>query len=221
MSKKSVAAAFSLVLGTLLGLLVTASAAAGVDVQVRGLFNNRALLEINGENRLLRAGEQSPEGVTLVSSNSREAVVRVNGVAQTLSLSRQIASAFTEARETEVRIPRDSDSHYRLIGAINGVTVKMMVDTGATAVAMNARHAERLGIDYKRGQVGQASTAGGMVESYLVDINRITVGDINVHNVKGVVIPGDHPAQILLGNTFLNHVTMEQDADTLILKSKY
>jgi len=211
--------------GALLAGLVAALAAFGVnaDTQViaRGLFPNRAILEIDGAERLIKVGEPTPEGVLLVSSNSREAVVEVGGVQQTLTLTGQISSTFVESKPTTVTIPRSDDSHYRINGSINGYPVDMMVDTGATAVVMNSLEAERMGIDFKAGKPMQSSTAAGIVDSFLVDLRQVKVGSIEVHNIKGVVVEGSYPAFILLGNTYLSHVVMEQQAGALVLKRKY
>ena len=200
---------------------LTGICVASPEVVVKGLFSNAAFLQINGQDQMVRAGETTADGVTLVSSNSREAVVRMDGVNTTLTLSGQIASGFTETEVKEVRITKSADSHFRVSGEINGFPVEMLVDTGATAVAMNARDAKLFGIDYLKGDSGHATTAAGPVPSYMVDLANVSVGNIIVHNIKGVVIEGDFPNQVLLGNTFLKHVSMEQDADLLILKSKF
>lgn len=191
------------------------------EISVQGLFANRAILVINGENRLLKAGQRSPEGVLLVSASSREAVIEVNGRRQTMAISQQIAGSFSAAQTSEVRIPRDEDSHYRVGGTINGHPVTMMVDTGATLVVMNINDAKRLGVNYRNGQASKASTAGGIVDSYNLNFERVAVGNIVVHNVPGAVVMGNFPAQILLGNSFLSRVSMEDQGGVLVLTSKY
>ncbi len=207
---------------SLMYLAILASpATAAPQIVAKGLFAGRALLEINGEDRLIRVGEPTAEGILLVSSTSKEAVVEVAGVRQTLILNSQISAQFTDAPTSAVTIPRGDDSHYRITGAIDGHAVEMLVDTGATAVVMNANEAKRLGIDYQKGQQLQSTTASGRVDSYLVDLRHVMVGNIEVRNIKGVVLTGDFPSQTLLGNTFLNHVVMEQQADVLVLKRKY
>ncbi|MGD9660302.1 MAG: TIGR02281 family clan AA aspartic protease [Porticoccaceae bacterium] len=203
----------------LLALLPVAQASPEVSVQ--GLFANRAVLVINGEIRLLKAGERSPEGVLLVSSTSKEAVVEIGGVRKTLGLSQQIAGSFTEAETNEVRIPRDRDSHYRVGGTINGKPVTMMVDTGATAVVLNLNDAKRLGIDYRKGTKSFSSTAGGIVNTYTVDLDRVSVGNILLYNVRAAVVVGDFPQQILLGNTFLSRVSMVEEAGVLVIRNKF
>lgn len=194
---------------------------AGPEVTVKGLFAGRAVLEINGESHLLKAGERSPEGVLLISSNSREAVVEIDGRRQTLTLSQQIAGSFSEAHSEIVRIPRSPDSHYRVGGAINSTPVTMMVDTGATSVVMNLSQARRFGVDYRNGQRGRASTAGGIVDSYQVILPKVRVGNILLYNVAGVVVMGDFPEQVLLGNSFLSRVSMQEEAGVLVLREKF
>ncbi len=210
-----------ILLGVLIWLALPTAAQAAPGVVAKGLFGGRAILEINGEAHLLKAGERSPEGVLLVSSTSREAVVEIAGVRHTLTLSRQIAGSFSQAQPTTVRVLRDADSHYRVRGAINGRPVTMMVDTGATAVVMNVNDARALGVDYRNGQPSRASTAGGMVDSYVVDLDRVSVGGITVHSVRGAVIIGDFPEQILLGNTFLGRVSMQEEEGVLVLRAKF
>ncbi|MCK9505103.1 MAG: TIGR02281 family clan AA aspartic protease [Porticoccaceae bacterium] len=196
-------------------------AEAAPEVKVQGLFANRAVLLIDGEIRLLKAGERSPEGVLLVSSTSREAVVEIGGVRKTLGLSQQIAGSFTEAESNEVRVPRDSDSHYRVGGAINGKPVTMMIDTGATAVVLNLNDARRLGIDYRKGTKSFSSTAGGIVNTYSVVLDRVSVGNILLYNVQAAVVVGDFPQQILLGNTFLSRVSMVEEGGVLVIRNKF
>lgn len=194
---------------------------AASKVVVKGLFANKALLEIDGEARLVRAGEPAQDGVALISSTSKEAVVEINGERRVMTLNREIAGRFSAPSRQTVRIARDADSHFRVVGSINGHSVPMMIDTGATAIAMNVNDAERLGIDYRNGQPILSSTAGGVVNSFMVNLDKVSVGGITVYDVRGAVLLGDHPRQILLGNTFLSKVSMEERSGVLVLRSKF
>ena len=147
---------------------------AAPKVVAKGFFTNRAVLVINGQTRMLKVGETSPEGVKLLASTSRGAEVEIAGVRQTLSLSRQISATYSAAEMAEVRIPRSEDSHYRVRGAINGKSVEMMVDTGATLIAMSTNDAIRLGVDFSGGKRGKSQTAGGIVNSYFVTLHKVT-----------------------------------------------
>jgi aspartyl protease family protein len=170
---------------------------------------------------LLRVGEVSPEGVELVSSSSREAVIEVDGRRHKLGLSTRIAATYRDADVAEVRIPRGSDSHYMAGGSINGHPVTMLVDTGATLVAMNVHDARRLGVQFRNGRRGTASTAGGRVDTFVVNLNTVRIGGLEVRNVSAAVLVGDYPETILLGNSLLDRLEMSQEAGVLVLRKKY
>ncbi|MGV6807746.1 MAG: retropepsin-like aspartic protease family protein [bacterium] len=190
----------------------------GADITANGLFSGKAVLTINGQQRLMRVGETSPEGVTLVSSSSKEAIVRYQGEDLSLTLSRKISAKFTEAKVTEVRLPVGPGGHYYAGGSINGRSVTFVVDTGATVISMNQREADRLGIDIDKGQPGQASTAGGLVRAHFVTVPQVTVGSISVPRVMVAVLEGGFPEQILLGNSFLSRVEMREEGGVLVLR---
>ena len=107
-------------------------------------------------------------------------------------------------------------------GSINRQPVHFMVDTGATWVAMNSHEARRLGIDYRvNGNRSMVSTANGIVPVFLVNLDQVKVGDIVLSNVKGAVLEGSSPEQILLGNSFLNRVEMQRSGEMMLLKKKW
>ncbi|MBL4782974.1 MAG: TIGR02281 family clan AA aspartic protease [Porticoccaceae bacterium] len=194
---------------------------AAPEIIASGLFKDKALLTIDGTPRLLRVGASSPEGVKLLSSNSRQASVLVEGQTLTLYLSQRISTAFKKPKYSEVKIPRASNGHYFTAGAINGRSAKFMVDTGATVIAMNRNEARRLGIDLRGASRGRSSTAGGMVETFRVVLNKVSVGNITLHNIPASVIDGDFPEHILLGNSFLSKVVMTEQAGVLVFRKKF
>jgi aspartyl protease family protein len=111
---------------------------------------------------------------------------------------------------------------YAVLGSINGYPVDFIVDTGATLVSMSGREAKRLGIDYRViGTPGHSSTATGIAKIYLVNLDRIKVGDIVLRNVQGAVHDGDFPPATLLGMSFLGRLNMHQDGQVLELKQKF
>ena len=66
----------------LLGLVIlcTAISAHATEFIVVGLFNGKAMVSINGgKHRVMAAGETSPEGVRLISSESAIAVLEIDG----------------------------------------------------------------------------------------------------------------------------------------------
>ena len=112
------------------------------------LFTDRAVVMIDGSRYLLRVGETSPEGVTLVSADSGGAVFEYRGRTLQRGLDGRTRAALAGASAAqEHHIYRDTRGMYRSVGSINGLTVKFLVDTGASAIAMNAAQARRLGVD--------------------------------------------------------------------------
>ena len=194
---------------------------AAPEIIASGLFKDKALLTIDGNPHLLKVGASSPEGVKLLSSNSQQASILVEGQTLTLYLSQRIATAFKKPKFSEVKIPRSSNGHYFTAGTINGRSAKFMVDTGATVIAMNINEARRLGIDLRQAKRGMSSTAGGMVETFLVILDKVSVGNVTLHRIRASVINGDFPEQILLGNSFLSKVEMTEQAGVLAFRKKY
>ncbi|MGH8520094.1 MAG: retropepsin-like aspartic protease family protein [Gammaproteobacteria bacterium] len=189
---------------------------------VVGLFKDKAILDINGKQRLLAAGHQAPEGITLISANSKEAVIEVEGKRGTYALGNRIGSQFAAATAgAAVRISPNPMGMYNVGGAINGYAVSFMVDTGATQVAMNKHLARRLGIDYRLiGTEGASSTASGIVKSFGVTLKKVRVGDIELMDVPATVIDGDFPTETLLGMSFLSRVDMDREGRLMVLRKK-
>jgi aspartyl protease family protein len=211
----------AIMLLTVMGLTVPLPGWSMPDIQVNGLFSGSAVLVINGKQRLLKQGQTSPEGVTLLESSSQQAVLLVEGTRLTLRLSDRISASFQASEKAEVRIPRADNGHYFVSGYINGRPVSFMVDTGASAVAMNMHDAQRLGVNFRRGVKGSASTAGGIVDAYHVDLDKLSIGNIIVHHVRATVVIGNFPTQVLLGNSFLSQVEMSEEAGVMVMRKKY
>jgi aspartyl protease family protein len=103
-----------------------------------------------------------------------------------------------------VTVSADYRGHYMVHPTIDNFRVRMMVDTGASIVALTAQDAAALGItprasDYKMG----LSTANGVVRGARVNLREIRLGDILVRNVEAVVLPAGALGISLLGTSFL------------------
>lgn len=206
----------------LLVLLSLAGAQAATKVTVVGLFKNTAIVVIDGTRRLLRSGDTSPEGVKLISATSSEAVLEIDGEQKHYGLGGQIGGSYARPEQAKVRIWPTPDRMYVVLGSINGFPVKFIVDTGATLVSLSGREAKRLGIDYRVvGTPGRSSTASGIEKIYVVNLDKVKVGDIEIRNVRGAVHDGDFPPATLLGMSFLSRLTMRQDGLVLELEKKF
>ena len=210
------------------GLLAVALATPAADalaasrITVVGLFKDTAIVMIDGKRRTLRSGETSPEGVTLISANSDEAVLEIDGEQKRYGLGGRIGGRYTKPEQTTVHIWPTPNHMYLVTGSINGYPVDFVVDTGATLVSMNAREARRLGIDYRVvGRPGRSTTASGVDTIYIVNLDRVRVGDIELRNVRGAVHDGDFPTHTLLGMSFLGRLEMRQNGQVLELSTKF
>ncbi len=207
---------------TAVALLAGAGVQAVEKVSIKGLFKDKAILVIDGKQRLLRTGETSPEGVKLVRADSREAVIEIDGNQSTRGLGTHIGSDYAEPESRAVQIYPSNGNMYTIVGSINGFPVNFIVDTGATVVSMNSSQARRLGIDYAvEGRQGLSQTASGIVKVYMVQLKRVKVGDIELTNVEGSVHEGDFPTQVLLGMSFLGRLDIQREGGVLELRKKY
>ncbi len=200
-----------------LALQVTAD----VRVRVMALFPGKAMLDINGASRLLRAGERSPEGVRLISATPHEAVIEQDGERRSYGLDSGAGGSFAEVEKSEVTIWRDKSGAFLTVGSINGQTVDMMIDTGATSVAMSEVEARRLGINYRPdGDRVRVHTASGNAWAYALKLGRVQLGPISRNNVQAVVIEGSSPRRVLLGMTFLRGLELQNQGDRLVLRHR-
>ncbi len=192
-------------------------------VIINGLFKDKAIVTIDGKQRVLKKGKASPEGVLLIESNSKEAIIEIDGQQETYPLGTHIGSDFAPPTGGEkLIIAPDSAGMYNISGTINGSSVPFVVDTGATLVSMNSVVAKKLGIDYKLdGKEGSSYTASGKDKIYIVNLKKVKVGDIELHNVEGAVHEGNFPVITLLGMSFLGKLDMKREGRIMELHKKY
>jgi aspartyl protease family protein len=110
---------------------------------------------------------------------------------------------------------------YLTTGTVNGYNVDFLVDTGASAVALNAATARRLGIDFYRGQQVGVRTASGTGYGYQITLDYVQIDNIKLYNVAAVVLDGPEPSTALLGMSFLGQLDIEHNGERLDLRQKY
>lgn len=199
-------------------------AQAAPQVRVVGLFPGAAVLNIDGQRKLLKVGQSGPEGVLLVSADAHKAVLRVGGVEKTYELEREYNGQGYSApsARTEMSIARGTGGHYWVAGTINNQNAQFLVDTGATSVAMNEGQARRLGIDFRTvGAPMTASTASGMAKGWRVSLNSVKLGGVEVLGVEAIVLEGDFPTEILLGMSYLNRVGWREEQGIMYIQAKH
>ena len=199
-------------------------AAVAADVNLNGIVGTKALVVIdNGKPHWLAAGETSPEGVKLISVGSDSAVIVMDGKRETLTMGQSVrlgGGARPSGAQSATLWP-DARGHFVATGAINGIAVRFLVDTGATQVSLSNSEAKRLGINYIAGQKTLTSTANGVVPTYRVKLVEVRVGDIVLNNVDGTVHVGDNLPIVLLGMSFLNRMDMKRDGEKMVLTKRF
>lgn len=200
-------------------VLLSANVAA-TQINVTGLFKDRAMVMVNGgKPRVLAAGE-SEQGVRLVAADAQSATFEVDGKRRVLSMGQTFAASGGSTKPV-VSLSADGRGHFFTTGTINGRSIDFMVDTGATSVAIGSREADRLGVDYRSGQRGWVSTANGTAAAYRVLFNNVRIGGISLNMVPGMVLEGDGMSVALLGMSFLNQLDMKREGTIMTLTQRY
>ena len=204
-------------------LAAAALPALSQSVALQGMLGTKALLIVDGSAPKGVAPGEAYKGVKVVSTLGDEAVVEINGQRHTLRVGESPANVGGSSgppRGSRIVLTAGSGGHFVASGAINGRAVQFMVDTGATSVAMGAAEAERLGIDYRNGQIARGRTANGTVTAYIVKLASVRIGDVEIHDVDASVLPAS-AGPILLGNSYLSRFQMTRYNDQLVLERRY
>lgn len=101
----------------------------------------------------------------------------------------------------------NSSGHFVTKAAINGTNIMVLVDTGATAVALSYEDARNAGL--RPGNLDfntPVATANGVANAARVKIGRIAVDGIEVDDVDGLVLPEGALRGTLLGMSFLSRL---------------
>lgn len=135
---------------------------------------------------------------------------------------RALAAAEAEGRADspgEVLIGRSGDSHFYADTEIDGTNIRMMVDSGASIVALTRRDAEAIGIDVDRLPVGgTARTAGGDVPLRTVMLDSVEIDGLEVRRVQAAVVDADMGVS-LLGQSYLSRLAaVNVEGDTMTLR---
>ncbi|MDB5838878.1 MAG: family clan aspartic protease [Herminiimonas sp.] len=203
-----------------IALFFATGLAHAAEVQVVGLFPGKAVLVIDGATpRTYAAGDTIPGGMKLVAVSQSGATLDINGKRQVIAMGDHI-SRGAAGSPGKVTLQADRQGHFVTQGHVNGGSITMLVDTGATMIALSAADATRLGIDYRKGQTGTINTANGPVQAYRVRLDTVRIGDIELNQVDASVLENSMPFA-LLGMSFLNRTEMRQDGGQMTLTKRY
>jgi aspartyl protease family protein len=211
-----------------IGLLVSTGACA-LDVNLVGLFPNKALVQIDGGAlKTLAVGDKTRDNVTLLAVTRDNATFGIQGQRVSLSMgparSQSGPAPVAETRPAAVanyaKVATDARGDFVADGDVNGMPVRFAVDTGATFITLPAREASRLGLDYRNGKKVVMETANGDVPAYRIKLDAVRVGNVTLNDVDTVVTEGDSLPIALLGMSFLNRTDMKREGTTLTLTKR-
>ena len=117
-----------------------------------------------------------------------------------------------------IQLQREANGHFYADVQVNGTPVHMLVDTGASGIALTREDARKAGIATSIGMndvVGEG--ADGSVRGEFVMVDRIALGSTTVEKMPAMVL--NSGAQSLLGQQFLEKfASVEIHGDTMTLR---
>lgn len=193
------------------------------SVGLAGMLGGRALVIVDGAApKTLGAGE-SYRGVKVISTRGDVAVLEVDGQRFSMRVGDAPASVgdtAAAANGQRVVLMADANGHFAMPGLINGKPVKLLVDTGASALVLSEADAKRIGLDYRNGRTARVRTANGQINAWWATLDSVRLGDVTVYGVPCLVSEPDMPF-VLLGNTFLSRFQMTRSNDQMVLEKRF
>lgn len=120
---------------------------------------------------------------------------------------------------TTAYVRSDRNGHFVSDVEIGGRSVKAMIDTGATSVALRYEDARDLGLlrverfDYR------VSTANGVGQAMKVRLNDVRIGNVVVFDVEAMILRPGVLSTNLLGMSFLRRLSrFEVRSDEVVLE---
>ncbi|RIY00948.1 TIGR02281 family clan AA aspartic protease [Aureimonas flava] len=122
-----------------------------------------------------------------------------------------VEAALPPATGRTVRLEAGADGHFRTLARFDGRNEDVMIDTGATYVALGEDAARRLGLRVGPSDfVYRAQTAQGSVRAALASVRRLSIGPVELFDVDVMVLQGQGPGTTLLGMSFLKRLARFQ-----------
>ncbi len=126
--------------------------------------------------------------------------------------------AEQQRSDRAVEIRAGSNGHFETTAYINGRAVQVMIDTGATTVAMPFEDAEAAGIFVRDSDFNQrVQTANGTARVASVMLSTVQIDDIILRNVRGAVVERGKLQTTLLGMSFLGRLSKTETSKGILL----
>jgi len=206
----------------LLLVLACALPARAADVSLIGVIGDRAaVIAIDGgEPKTIKLG-QTWNGVKVIAVEKTRATLEIEGKQRVLQLGQHHRGASQSEGRQSVTLAADARGHFFADATVNDQPVRFVVDTGASVVVLSGADAARLGLDYRKGRPANMQTANGATTGYLVKLEKVRVGGIELRNIDGVVVEQGLGNFGLLGMSFLNRLEMRRDGEKMELIRRF
>jgi aspartyl protease family protein len=113
-----------------------------------------------------------------------------------------------------VTVHKDRRGHFQVEASINGRRMDLMVDTGASVIALTRRDAQRIGVNpAPRDYTAEVRTANGTVRAAPARLDAVEISGIVVRDVTALVMPDEALSENLLGLSFLSRLRRYEYAD--------
>ncbi|MFA9216797.1 MAG: TIGR02281 family clan AA aspartic protease [Sphingomonadaceae bacterium] len=198
-------------------LMLSATTVCAANIRLVGLVRDTALLVVDDRApQAYTVGTTIVPGYELLGVRSDAATIAEHGRPVSLPLGRYPAP---HGAQLSLKLYADPVGQFFASGSINGLPARMLVDTGATVIALPAADATRFGIDYRKGRPAKSSTANGMADVFLVHVNRVRIGDVELEHFDAIVHESGLPV-ILLGNNFLDRFSLRREGREMLLTTR-
>lgn len=121
--------------------------------------------------------------------------------------------------QREVVLQRNRFGHYVASGSINGKDVTFLLDTGATHISVPGGLAQDL--DLKPGPAYRVGTANGTITVRGTTVDSLSLGPIQLHDVRANINPYMEGDEVLLGMSALRNLEFSQRGDRLTLRQLF
>ena len=146
--------------------------------------------------------------VALLASFATALTIRnLDGGDTVMAATADVAVAQASASGVATQVVKGPDGHYWAQAKIEGRAVHVLVDTGASVVALTRADARRLGVDpAPEAFTGKVQTASGIVRAAPVRLKTISVAGVRVDEVEALVVE-EGLAYSLLGMSYLGRLS--------------
>jgi aspartyl protease family protein len=106
----------------------------------------------------------------------------------------------------EMTISEGEDGHYHVYGAVNGVQIAFLIDTGATDIVLDPDDARRIGLKLEDLTFDKPfGSANGVGHGASIEVDTLSVGPIQLTKVR-MSVNGARMGSSLLGMAFLKQL---------------